>query len=379
MSNVSSDEFAKFLEIATELEQNFFFRMSQSSKELFHSNFLSWLFDTYPDRGLIEDVLLPLVKSDLHYETLPKTLRESQKLDLVVFPEGAMPVVIEVKIASELTRSQLERYNNKSILTPNGQSMKVSDCQRIALTLIDPGTVANDAGWAHLPIATLRDNLKTHERVSVARDHWKVIEEYVGLLDVLVKLSDVARSPGLDRPLDSEEVFGLPQFRKEEILARKIRYADFQRLLQLEYGNLGATYSTGYSNGTPLIEAFFDVPAHSVVLGWQYQAGQFRMAIRTKKDPQTGNHPTRVVREEIALSPPLRDWFSQELIDRALEKAKQRGARLGLQWKSGVKGTLYAYQPDFSYVRCDVDDLTPREIVEANRFLAEFLSAMGDD
>lgn len=151
-------------------------RMSLGSRELFHSDFLSWLFEEYP--RALERVF------DLSVEDC-KIAREEQNLDLVV-RDGETPVlIVENKVKSYPDFAQLQRY-----------SAKLPDVdKRYLLTLVPPG-FEMPRGWETVLYKDLATRLRRwFETSQVLSEHRQYIVDYITLLDHLVVVAQECFDP----------------------------------------------------------------------------------------------------------------------------------------------------------------------------------------
>ncbi|MFY0660109.1 MAG: hypothetical protein JXR15_06410 [Shimia sp.] len=152
-------------------------RMSLGSRELFHSDFLYWLFTQYPS-ALSAVFDLP--------EKVYEITREEQNLDLVVRARGEpTPVlIVENKVKSCPDQQQLERYNTKF---PDTR-------RRVLLTLVAPAFDPNAfaTSWKTLLYRELAKKLgKWAKLAKVAQEHVQYIADYVSMI---CHLSSVAES-----------------------------------------------------------------------------------------------------------------------------------------------------------------------------------------
>jgi hypothetical protein len=159
-------------------------RMSLGSRELFHSDFLAWLFETYPE-SLAKVISEPV-------ECI-KVERERQHLDLVVSkcarpdegrePEAPKPfLIIENKFKSYPDKKQLERYNDK---LPEVK-------RRILLTLLAPD-FDMPAPWETLLYEDLADRLKEwFSNADVEQDHTGYIRDYMTMITYLANVASVS-------------------------------------------------------------------------------------------------------------------------------------------------------------------------------------------
>ena len=117
------------------------FQLSLSSLELFHSNFLAWLFETHPSSLEILGIEPPsscIVK------------REQKHIDLSIESDGPAIVVIENKVKSLPDMAQLERYGKD---TKDGT-------HHILLTLLPASFDSKSVGWTELSYKNLSAKLK---------------------------------------------------------------------------------------------------------------------------------------------------------------------------------------------------------------------------
>jgi hypothetical protein len=90
-----------------DLKKSPIFNLSLSSKELFHSNFIAWVVETYPEEmgGLFAE------KFNIKTDSLNITnlYREKNNID-IAFKIGSIPVYIENKVKSLPYKAQLDKY-----------------------------------------------------------------------------------------------------------------------------------------------------------------------------------------------------------------------------------------------------------------------------
>ncbi len=159
------------------LKQSPMQRMSLGSRELFHSDFLYWLFTQYPS-ALSAAFDLP--------EEAYEITREEQNLDLVVRVKGEpTPVlIVENKVKSHPDKQQLERYNTKFLGAK----------KRVLLTLVPPGfdTKALATPWKTFLYRELAEKLGEWAKLAkVAQEHVQYVSDYVSMI---CHLSSVAAS-----------------------------------------------------------------------------------------------------------------------------------------------------------------------------------------
>ncbi len=100
------------------------FQLSLSSKELFHSNFLKWISHVNPE--LFKSLIKRVSKNKIDVERWGKDYtveREKNNYDLCVMHNGEIVLVIENKVKSIPSETQLEEYMKE---TRNAQHMLLS-------------------------------------------------------------------------------------------------------------------------------------------------------------------------------------------------------------------------------------------------------------
>lgn len=160
------------------------FNMSLSSKELFHSNFISWICESYPkEMGEFFSKFLKMNTthsiSDLH--------REMHNIDLS-FNLGDTLVLIENKVKSIAYIEQLEKYSNKNI---SSFSKSAKELKCILLSLKQPPMEFSDE-WLYLSYSELLNQLST--LIQINTYHGYLIQDYINFIkcieDNIVKQLD---------------------------------------------------------------------------------------------------------------------------------------------------------------------------------------------
>ncbi|MEP5152535.1 hypothetical protein [Planktotalea sp.] len=153
-------------------------RMSLGSRELFHSDFLSWLFETYPATLFAAfDVQLAACRVD----------REKRGLDITVCERGSHRplLIIENKVKSYPDRAQLERYNAKF----------PSEGKRILLTLAPP-SFDLPSPWTTLLYKDLEERLKHwYTTAKLAEEHRQYIGDYLTMIGHLSTVANECFDP----------------------------------------------------------------------------------------------------------------------------------------------------------------------------------------
>lgn len=129
-------------QLYTELNNNFLFQASLSSKELFHSNMLAWILQQQNEDGEFE-VFRVFIKEIAGF-SIPKIYkweeiiieREKNNFDLILkWREGDFLkyIFIENKLKSIPTIEQLEKYNQKIKYYSNGKTKLLIDEEYVVL------------------------------------------------------------------------------------------------------------------------------------------------------------------------------------------------------------------------------------------------------
>lgn len=156
----------------TNLKELPIFWMLLSSKELFHSNFISWILETYPkEMGAFFCNILSL---DSIYE-ISGIEREKHNID-ISFHLGNTIVIIENKVKSIAYEEQLLKYNDL-------YQTKNKKC--ILLSLKKPIFEINN--WQYLKYETFIEQLKyLIKDIKVENYHKDLIEDYIKFINILL-------------------------------------------------------------------------------------------------------------------------------------------------------------------------------------------------
>lgn len=257
--------------------------LSLSSKELFHSNLIGWLFENSLD----------FARRFLNHEGLTKVdsvQREKSNFDLVVNADDKC-YIVENKVKSLPCSKQMTEYVEKSIQ----QNLKATF---ILLSLSDPGKKFRTS-HPNVRIVTYDDvlniiaDLKTDN--SFVAD---MLSEYRTLLEILIKIKHTATiTPEVSLSYDPYQEELLKQIRLFDV-AQKIRYSSFAEMVGKKLDNanrLGFEFfmdhaEVSFSKGLALmsLKAKFEYKDDEIFLGIQIQGGHYRLYVEscTKKDVQ---------------------------------------------------------------------------------------------
>lgn len=167
--------------LPNELQQNPMYRLSMSSLELFHSNFLEWLFDLDHKAfltcfGFDVDSSTYTIEREYH---LGKRDRKQWVTDIAVFKNGKMILIIENKIKSTPSKGQL-KYQNE---------LAGEDCKKVLLSLFEYSVIEDKLSkFCKVLYKDLIDkiltNYESHSQfVPYIKDYCKMLQKLQNILD----------------------------------------------------------------------------------------------------------------------------------------------------------------------------------------------------
>ncbi len=282
-----------------DLKKSPLFNLSLSSKELFHSNFLAWLCEIYPeDMGRIFNEYITHKPSDLTINE-NNVEREKKNKDLTFqYNDGvdengtdttkATKVIVELKIKSLPDEKQLEKYYDP-------------ECQNhLLMSMVKPYFLSET--WSFVDYSKFINklsNIKTHNNY-----HSELIKDYVEFTSSLCKI--IKRSEVVsDKPflLSTKKKKPLEELRIHDVIykMRSSQLADklYKALREKNYSGCNVCRTNwwshtgegdiciwhGYSNMSGLIQAGIlfnknqkgNSQAPFSVVGIQFQNNQFRL------------------------------------------------------------------------------------------------------
>lgn len=159
------------------------FQLSLSSKELFHSNFIYWIGKQYKKE--FSNFWKEVLKSDdIEIKSIE---REKQNIDLTINLENGRKIIVENKVKSVPTKSQLEMYGAKH-----------ENCDFVLLSVADNTDIAKETkGWKFISYKELKEKflykIKTcgmRYEEELIRDYCRVIDFMTGVFEHLNKEYD---------------------------------------------------------------------------------------------------------------------------------------------------------------------------------------------
>ncbi len=297
--------------------------ISLASKELFHSNFLAWVFNTYPTT--INAVLSSAgLEESLSGQSVEVT-REERNLDLVARIGGKRLLIIENKLKSLPYKEQLDRYETiAKKVEPSWESREFvllsltrDDCERVRKPL-DP--------WRCIDYGTLSKALLERMPGDADPYHLAIVGDYETFVRGLIRVAnDESRhtwnstGSSLKGEMDGEwlrshklnDLFGKRQGQKVAakvhdalagLIGSQVEWQCPPR--HLEHSRI-SVYS-GFSNSQPLVGIFLalsklrcPVDGVPVGVGFQVQGEQFRSYAEWPKPgylatkPDEGTRPSK--------------------------------------------------------------------------------------
>lgn len=289
-------------DVIRKLKSSPLFQLSLASKELFHSNFLAWICESYPDQ------VAPLFSDFLPQPPpahVPLTVhREKGNIDLTICFPGGNQLVVENKVKSIPREEQLEEYAAKF-----GNKAQTGF---LLLSLTRPGFLnegktafsLNDVCWHYLSYGRLAELLQSIALTVSGLDtyHGALLTDYIEFITLL----DVLHAHfAIDWEHEDADFFGmqedLRQIRLHD-LVDKLRFAElawrvkgelkaegFENVVMrnLPNGDTGqiAVFSD-MTRGVGLFDMKYLLTNHEgnpVMLGVQVQGRDFRLNVEMKE------------------------------------------------------------------------------------------------
>lgn len=330
------------------------FQLSLGSKELFHSNFLAWLCESYPDQtAKIFSRFLPQQPTAL---TPLKADREKKNVDLLIsFPDG-MQLVVENKVKSIPREQQLREY-----------AAAVKDktvTGFLLLSLTRPGflsegetaiTLCDGVKWHHLSYRGLAQLLGPIARAVSDRNtyHGSLLNDYI---DFISLLDDLLALVAIDWDSQDTDFYAMQNDRRLIKNCRLHDLVDKLRFSELAWRTKGELEKQGFANvvmgplpdGEPGQIAIFSGMTRGVglfdlkylvtkcgeepvMLGVQVQGQDIRLVVEMRP----GQKQSREIAESL-LKPPhgvARIWFNFDSVPGDSEEFPKNG---NLNQYSGV-------------------------------------------
>lgn len=155
--------------LISRLENSVMFNLSLSSKELFHSNFLAFLFKKYPD-------LFGKIIGAIDFETIT-IFREHQNVDLKIFGKNTQKYFIENKVKDVLSQIQYDDVSSKD-----------KDALFILFSLLgnNLSSIDNTHRWKEFGYSDIVGHLRNYD----FKDNYTkyIVDDYCNFVEALVLL-----------------------------------------------------------------------------------------------------------------------------------------------------------------------------------------------
>ena len=233
----------KIEKLKTEVKSSPIFNMSLSSKELFHSNFIAWLIETYPIKmwQIFADYTTLINQKDDFVIRTETVEREKDNIDLMFNVSNKKDetivhkIIIENKVKSLPYISQLQEYSEKMSKTPNLHFVLLSLSEPIHLYEDFENKIikAGQNIWEYLSYEKLIEGLKVQffqlrkeDENDKVQYHKSIVRDYTNLIRFLIEINDLTN-------FDENENFNY-NLKADQL--REIRIHDFY--LKKKYENI---------------------------------------------------------------------------------------------------------------------------------------------
>ncbi len=356
-------------QIIRELRQSPLFQLSLSSKELFHSNFLAWLCERYPNQA--GEIFGPF--SPQQQTRIEKVYREKNHVDLTLAYSDGAELIVENKVKSLATLEQLATYMRGKDL-PKTRFLLLSLMRPPFASGKETTIALNGGDWRYLSYGELADRLRKALPHVVTRNdyHGALLEDYLGFITQLDALQSYFVA-NWDHETDffavEKDLHRLKGIRMHDVIER-LRYAHLvgHTAAILKDNNFQVAYSdfpdgqegqisvaAGMTRGVGLFDLKYVVmnieeSREPVILGVQVQGRQFRLVVEMVK----GTTQARAIAKGL-LSPAIgsRIWFDFEPIPKE--------SRLDEYPKDGG---FNKYGNNFFYRYSKLTSIAPQKVVD---------------
>lgn len=366
LDGVSGPAYESSEDISGLLQTETLGRIMFGNSELFHSNFLAWIFEAFP--GQADEVFGSLVAGGAEGSGERRVERERENLDLVMHWPDRGSFVIENKVFSVPHPGQLDKYAGKMskwkvpvggafLLSPTRHSF-LERGYSTGLQLKDGSSIV----WHHLSFETLAESLEL--AFDAAPDSYEVetVRRYCTVLRALSALMARALiasteeeafldALSLAKTLPKQAVTGLMKARAAHVAAR-LSYE------LAEVGLYGGGAESGMSHSLPQVSWFTGIMAgdKEILVGWQYQEGVLRLALILDHLKGTGQS-AKLKRAEFALAHP--EFFSFDHLDEILGTTG-----VAISSSSKPEGPFGHFDPDFVYRYKKIAGLSVQQLID---------------
>lgn len=242
---MSAFEEQNLLNIIEDLSKNIMFRLSLTSKELFHSNFLAWIFETYKNE--CADVF---GITELKYEST-KIIREDnigkngngkKCIADIVIQNGDNKIIIENKFKCLPDLNQLKDYlicnPRKIILLSYFEPLFYSELENI--------------NCSYLSYEQLEEKLSELVKIIKDSDDKIIIKNYIKCLNLLNKIKNSIK---LENDITLEEIW---KSITNNDIKTKLNTINFEKTMQRIYANKLTNYILSDYDKRKILTIFID-------------------------------------------------------------------------------------------------------------------------
>lgn len=350
------------------------------NKELFHSNVLAWIFNTFPEEA--DQVFGSFVEQGVG-NGQRRVERERENLDLVFHWPDKGTLVIENKVFSVPDSDQLDKYaekvskwdtapSNMLLLSPT-RSAFIKDGYQTPYTHSSGSRLT----WGHLSFEQLAELFQIAFDGEASNYEVETVHRYATVLLALGRLVESTRVADLGEPVFSPTGDVDPFLTKQMISslskARAERVAEGVNLFLAGHGQATMAYSH-FSNAQPGVSCFFDVQReqNEFSAGCQYQGGTFRLALVLPHLAGKGLD-SKNTRAAFAQNHP--EYFSFDHLDPILDSA---GVKMSDNKQGKSDGDFNHFDPDFLYRYKKLPNLTVEQVRQAALAHAHHLAEWSD-
>jgi hypothetical protein len=347
-------------EITHQLDSEPLYHLMLAHRELFHSNLLGWFFEHLPTAGL------QVLRRLSHPGTWQGELgvwREWQHFDLVVEAPGLAPLIVENKVFAQPDEGQLVRYGELVRHHYNDSTCVLLSTNRPNWP--DGRATLGGVDWTWLGYDRLADLISE----SLPKDSSYEVEtmrRYTRVARGLAAMISAVQISSPDDPflLPAETTGGVPDRLVASLAKARARHTS-HLVEEAVAGNDEPGYtSSGFSNGSALVEWSAAPLPCGCRPGWQQQGRDFRLFIITSQ--HAGRGPELRRDREAHVQAEHLDWFDWTPVD-AILGTKQVAAR-------PTAGGFNAYAPDFVYRNKPAPDITVQQLIDVTEHLADLAS-----
>lgn len=294
-----------FKRVIASLRSSPLFNVSLGSKELFHSNFLAWLCETYPNEA--GRMFARFLKNSPASCDGLKALREHRHIDLSLCYANGETLVVENKVKSIPSREQLEEIS-ASCRSPATTSFLLLSL--VPPPFLSPGETAENGfalsggvKWQYLSYGRLAGDLSVIVPEITNAYHKALLDDYIYFIR---SLDELYSSFAIDWT-DEQSNFFVARHDMESLrsirihdLVDKLRYSELIRRVgdllpaqgfKVSYGKVSQenqageiVLDAGMTNGTGLADFKYLLTREeqlnrSVMLGLQLQGDHFRLVV----------------------------------------------------------------------------------------------------